>query len=492
MQSVDRIVARWGILLCPAVAKLWWTSVAGKLTKFISNELLLERSGARAGRNDVACLSFFESDPRLLNASGWSLFAEGWQQQLQQCLDLQARYVLYAPGVKASRKWVQDISSTGVAGKWLGGFWGGERHATLLPKLDPGLRLMGVCVPSRCSRRCELSLGWHVLLLKSGNAGALDTRLPAPVRGRVRLRMSRPEDALRAEQLKTLLERLDPGNSHFSRNSRMPSWYLDPPAWPARPARGAFAARTATFNFFRDVWSVFTYRMHVNHQYRYGLCSIPKVGLMQFFLMNQHLSGRNLSYEDVLQSEARVLDRSIHGLLSQVYWKSREWKLAVFVRDPLERFLSAFLDKCMRPSGNCPETDRRGWARVTLKSPIDEQVEAFRSFASQPLPTPFMLTDDHWIPQSLYLSWGCNFVWQRINFVGLLTSDRLAVNWQILEMLHTVFGLSLKLAEHLADTYFPPTGHASQMAAQRVTSYHEDSETVFSRFYDQEIFLRCL
>ena len=468
--------AKWGLFV---------GLLEARLERFILNELRTQRSGTRAKGDraqDLQCLAVFGSDPRFSTASGQSVLTAGWQEQLRDCSKLRARYVFYSHGLEASQRWARELASTGVSGKWLAGFLGGERQAKVLPSLPSSLRLIGVCVPSRCCRRCEVSLGWHVLLQLHGVFDVLRepgmASVRAPVRGRVRLRLSQPGEAARGLQLIRLLEE--------GLASALPLWYLDPVHWPARPARAAFTARKVIRDFFREMFAVYTYRMHVSHQYRYGFCSVPKAGLMQFFLLNHRLERRNMTYEDVLQTEARVVDRSTQGFLSQLYWKNREWKFAIFVRDPLERFLSAFLDKCMQFSRNCPDTRRVSWELATIDSPQDEQAKAFRAFAMQPLPTPAMLRDDHWIPQSLYLSQGCLFMWQRIDFVGLLSSDRPAVNWQVFEMLHSVFGFSLKLAGDLADTYFPATGHASPTAAQRAKTYGDDAATVFSKFYDQD------
>ena len=472
------VVAGWGALICCAAAEVRGTSVRSRLKKWISNELLVERSGIRAkaaGRQHERCLASFNSDPRFAKASGQSFFAEGWWLQLQECISLGARYILYSHGLEASQQWTRDISSTGIAGKLLVGYWAVGRQAELLPNTS-SLRLMGLCVPSHCSRASELSLGWHVLLLMHGHSSKVSVR--APIRSRVRLRISRSKDAARARQLGSLLERL-------RNDSRMPAWYLDPAAWPALSASWTSDARKLTQDFFRDLWGAYIYRMHVNQRYRYALCSIPKVGLMQFFLLNHRLDGSNMTYSDIVQTEFRTREVGTRFRVNQLYWKRSEWKLAVFLRDPLERFLSAFMDKCMRFSNLCSETHRQGWETVTSKSPVGEQVRAFRAFASQ-LPTPGMSVNDHWIPQSLYLNHGCKLTWQRIDFAGLLTSDRSAVNWQIFEMLHAVLGLSFELSEALADAYFPAAGHATKLAAQRTTTYREDDRSMFVQFYDQE------
>ncbi|CAE7303599.1 unnamed protein product [Symbiodinium sp. CCMP2456] len=432
---------------------------------------------------DERCLARFNSDTRFAIASGQSLFlSDAWSEQLDQCVTMGSRYVLYSHGLVDSQNWARGFRSVGPPGKKLMEIWGTQLHTPVLEQLNSmssarllNLSVIGVCVPNTCLRRSELLLGWHVLLLKLGHPkGAL--QLPAPIRSRVRLRASHTQDALRASQLKSLLEQKD---------DRKPSWYLNPSSWRVRPARSAFASRALTQYYFRFRWSLYTYRMHVSQKHRYALCSVPKVGLMQFFLLDHHFHHRNVTYEDIIQPESRGSDRFVHSRACYHYWRSPTFKFVAFVRDPLERFLSAFLDKCMQSSRNC-ETDREGWEGVSLKSSRKEQIAAFRLFAKQRLPSPHMLIDDHWIPQSIFLNEGCRFTFQRVDFVGLLTADRNAVNWQVFEMLHAVFGFSLQRSSRLADEYFPGTGYASEGAALHTNTYHDRTMSIFSQFYNQD------
>ncbi|CAE8718958.1 unnamed protein product [Polarella glacialis] len=175
-------------------------------------------------------------------------------------------------------------------------------------------------------------------------------------------------------------------------------------------------------------------------------------------------------------------------MVGNVYLKNPAWKYAVFVRDPVERFLSVFIDKCLNPrdkyrNPQCEEVSRIGWEEVSWESRLDDQVRAFEAFVAQGLPTPGMSSNDHWTLQSTYITEGCNFALSRINFMGLLTSDRKAVNLQVREMLHSIFGLSVHRAALFAQEHFPESGHAS-LAAERHS--HGASEKALAFFRQRE------
>lgn len=247
-------------------------------------------------------------------------------------------------------------------------------------------------------------------------------------------------------------------------------WYLRPHSMPALSSRKGFYLSNSSRHYFEYDWAQgYIERVHVNSHRRVVFCAIPKVGLTQFLWMMYSLQNANESMTSNPKPKrfglkggslvgTSFLSRHLAGFM---HWKSPSWKFAVFVRDPLERFLSAFLDKCLGQIPNllCPVKHQYAWIdRVLSTSRLEDQVVTFEAFVSAGIPTPAMHENDHWILQSAYIQYGCQFVWQRIHFLGLLSSDREAVNWQVREMLHSSFGLSLHRAAQVADKYFPLAG----------------------------------
>ena len=138
-----------------------------------------------------------------------------------------------------------------------------------------------------------------------------------------------------------------------------------------------------------------------------------------------------------------------------------------------------------KPSSHCGDDLRLGWQNVSSSSLWREKLRAFRVFVSLPIPTAKMLQNDHWIPQSVYLLHGCQFTWQRLDFVGLMTSDKWQMNLQVRAMLQKL-GLSLDLACQLADQYFPIQGFASKYM-ERHANIHRNfggsKGNIFRTFY---------
>ncbi|CAJ1386970.1 unnamed protein product [Effrenium voratum] len=324
------------------------------------------------------------------------------------------------------------------------------------------LQVLGLCVPSWCPRAAERPLGWRQVLRRLG----LSHGPQVPLLAKVRLRLG-PSEAEAGYSLQRLLE---------TRPLEAPAWYLWPAAWPARPPRTAFRMALPTAFYMAFHWGLYITRLHASSRHRVALCAIPKVGLTQFFFMMHRIYGLNKTLDDLSHAASRYDERKVHYSLHYDFWKDPRWKFVVFVRDPLERFLSAFLDKCLKLSTHCREDHRRGWENVTDRSGLPEKVRAFDFFVAQPVPTLGMLEDDHWILQAVYIEFGCSFWWQRLDFVGLLTADKAAVNFQVREMLHGVFGFSWRSAVQLADEFFPKRGFSTEVDADHSNIYREGQQ----------------
>eukprot|EP00438_Fugacium_kawagutii_P002828 Skav214114 [mRNA] locus=scaffold1185:373580:374659:- [translate_table: standard] len=316
----------------------------------------------------------------------------------------------------------------------------------------------------------ERLLGWHVVLKKFGYPQGAH-RARAPKRSHILMRLHGSAlDLHAAQEMKAQLSK--PG---------LPSWYLQPFNWKVRPSlhRG-FQGVAKTRDFFASRWGLFQDRLQIILSKRQALCSIPKVGLTQFFMLMQRVGQNNVSYGHFNKAESRWETRLSGWFASNIFWGDPRWKYAVFVRDPLERFVSAFVSKCMKPSASCGDDMKMFWGNVSSVSPLVDQVRAFRLFVALPVPTPKMLEDDHWIPQSVYLLHGCGFPWQRLDFVGLMTADKIQMNIQVRAMFHQ-FGFSLERAAKLADEHFPRKGFANERH-ERHSNIHGKIGHVHSRF----------
>lgn len=165
--------------------------------------------------------------------------------------------------------------------------------------------------------------------------------------------------------------------------------------------------------------------------------------------------------------------------------KEQGWKFAIFVRDPLERYLSAFLSKCVPTALNMePANEGKFCHGPTRSQPvtIEEEITLFeervRSDAANGL-----ANDGHWESQATTLANRCGmkrFRPSQLDFLGYLTHDLQAVNHEVQSMLSLT---KLNGVAKLANEYFPlPKVLAkgvSQCPKQHCTMAHEK----FSKFY---------
>ena len=455
------------------------------------NRFLLRRVPTGPSAEQTKCLQYFDADMRLLNASGQSIWRDGWKQQLGACTKLGARYVVYASALWPSRAWRQEVFAMGRNGQMLSEAWTSEAEKELVERLRSQpvsrerslqvLTQLGVCVPAKCHRSSEKQLGWHVVLKIFGLRGY--GQVP-PRRSQILLRLHEAQQASVVEELKESLL-----------SGPKPAWYLQQFQWNARPSRLGFVAPTITQEFFRHLWSMWVTRLQVSSRQRTMMCTIPKVGLTEFFMLMQRIGMRNASYSDFNNTHLRHDDRVVAWFATHDYWRDSRWKYILFVRDPLERFLSAFTDKCLQTSTHCGDDDRIGWNHVTLQSTLHEKIQAFQLYVALPIPTLKMLEDDHWILQSVYTLYGCGLTWHRIDFIGLMSADRAAMNFQVRAMLHGALGFSWKFSSDLAAKYFPSEGFSSAFAAKHAKNHRGDATKTFKAFYsNQDVFLNitCL
>lgn len=129
-------------------------------------------------------------------------------------------------------------------------------------------------------------------------------------------------------------------------------------------------------------------------------CETPKVACTDFKRLFRRLSG----HKDYESQESWIHDPSKNGItrlssmtpdLARELMTDPSWTKALFVRDPMERLLSGYLDKCRTPVS----------ARYDGHCPFDEEV-SFEKFAkhifSQGSSSKGLASlDEHWRPQYL-------------------------------------------------------------------------------------------
>mmetsp|Transcript_10997 Transcript_10997/g.25852 ORF Transcript_10997/g.25852 Transcript_10997/m.25852 type:complete len:281 (+) Transcript_10997:81-923(+) len=177
----------------------------------------------------------------------------------------------------------------------------------------------------------------------------------------------------------------------------------------------------------------------------------------------------------------------------EVQWseisKEHGWKFAFFTRDPLERYLSAFLSKCLPTGSNLHPVENGLRCYGPMRSAPVSQEEKIQMFeertkmdAERGLPN-----NDHWLSQHTILTRFCDkdkFDPEKVDFIGRMTPDTQSVNDQVQAMLRGLTNLT-GIAE-LTAAHFPvgalalvqcPTVHCT--ASTRVfRSFYRKQETV--------------
>eukprot|EP00928_Gymnodinium_smaydae_P059585 TRINITY_DN4296_c0_g1_i5.p1 TRINITY_DN4296_c0_g1~~TRINITY_DN4296_c0_g1_i5.p1 ORF type:complete len:392 (+),score=57.41 TRINITY_DN4296_c0_g1_i5:60-1178(+) len=160
---------------------------------------------------------------------------------------------------------------------------------------------------------------------------------------------------------------------------------------------------------------------------------------------------------------------------------SREngWKFAVFTRDPLERYLSAFLSKCVPgPDGRIESGGVNCHGKVIdWRAPsLAEQVRAFEARVERDSSRGFPALQEHWDPQVEILrrcGWD-KFEPSSLDFVGSLSGD---VNAQVKAMLRVVNRTD---GGRIVDRLFPAkqvSGHSSGSRGHITDFYRNQTVT---------------
>ena len=93
--------------------------------------------------------------------------------------------------------------------------------------------------------------------------------------------------------------------------------------------------------------------LFISDQRKYIYCPIPKAACSSWKLTLLRLTGKDLSnvisiHTVFWQTNDRFLKRAVHYSATQRETRVKTYFKFMFVRDPLERLVSAYLDKCFR------------------------------------------------------------------------------------------------------------------------------------------------
>ena len=94
-----------------------------------------------------------------------------------------------------------------------------------------------------------------------------------------------------------------------------------------------------------------SFDFYVSDELQYVYCNSPKVATTSWLLAFLRLTGKKLStIRDVHNTEqtAQILKRAVHYTPEQRQTILKKYYKFMFVREPLERLISAYRDKCIK------------------------------------------------------------------------------------------------------------------------------------------------
>jgi len=197
-------------------------------------------------------------------------------------------------------------------------------------------------------------------------------------------------------------------------------------------------------------------------KYKLAFCPIAKNACTQFYGMFRYINTGEVKERDVSVYGSSKAAR--FGLDPKNLTKANGWKWAVFLRDPLERYLSAFKSKCIvqeRWGKDClPHS-----TLVAQGASESEQVQEFEkgvriNFNDDV--TQSNMVNVHWAEQSNFCGGLGNL--KGYDFVGRLDGD---VNEQVQSMLKMAH---VQQSAAIAEKFFPKRGPASIMRNDHITN----------------------
>lgn len=153
--------------------------------------------------------------------------------------------------------------------------------------------------------------------------------------------------------------------------------------------------------------------LHVLPEYNFEFCTIPKVGSTMWEHIFLKMLTHNKSAIHYKIEADRLWRYGEPRLDSNTVFSNPNSVRAVFVRDPLARFLSAFLDKCTSPKPAHPTISAVCNGSAIMKSVVAYVLGA-QSQTEQDL-------DFHWWPQTTFC--GTNNFVKEYSFIGLYKTE---------------------------------------------------------------------
>mmetsp|Transcript_13040 Transcript_13040/g.25271 ORF Transcript_13040/g.25271 Transcript_13040/m.25271 type:complete len:328 (-) Transcript_13040:296-1279(-) len=178
-------------------------------------------------------------------------------------------------------------------------------------------------------------------------------------------------------------------------------------------------------------WQDKPWRIMVSPKHKLIFCSMYKVASTQFDTLfhrlwdnpywnnfyQQDFSKGNHWFKNYTLEMFNPLDRNASKMMTDPSWYK-----AIFVRDPLDRLLSGFQDKCLRPGKNAPHCPAKGEENRTSLSKVVDAL--WNKLYGGNWEKHIREMDNHFLSQAVYC--GSNRFLPYFNYVGVFDKTNLA------------------------------------------------------------------
>lgn len=231
----------------------------------------------------------------------------------------------------------------------------------------------------------------------------------------------------------------------------------------------------------RHSWSN---RLLVIPQLKFAFCAIEKNACTQFNGLIDHLNGMMGQELPPLLSSHEAMGINLAEITAE-----RGWRKAVFLRDPMERFVSAWRSKC------AVWEDRGDNCLGGRRADNGSIIESFERMVREDYPKYQQIRDQQWNgtwnahfdPQSRFCG-GAGLA--DFDYIGLLGQNTSSVHAQVVDMLRRVARATPNmLNKGSVDRFFPRNaihGHHARRGSGSVDRYYRDPQV---RRMVQESFL---
>jgi hypothetical protein len=208
-----------------------------------------------------------------------------------------------------------------------------------------------------------------------------------------------------------------------------------------------------------------------------AFCRIPKVASFEFTRMFNKANHYNADGLYAQMKREDYFNFSAPGYFAideSTMKKANGWKFAFFMRDPIDRYASAFMSKCV-PAAGTAEIEGQGvhCFGETVPHPASKEavVTAFERRVLSDMSKGKVADNPHWLKQSTVLNeCGEHFQKGSADFIGSLSGD---MNAQVKEMIRMISPQGLAVRFELADLCFPAGAIAGHETANVTVTKHD-------------------